>query len=139
MATLALCQRELKPLVSRNNGRVALKEALELYVGYRGAKRRFTMQQLSEGAGVKARVIECAMEEPDSDEYRNIGIGDLLSLCAFLGTSFTSNLLELAGQGAFDLMDQPPLDHVLTSPPQSETVEEKRKRLIRELAALEEA
>lgn len=113
MATLALCQRELKPLVSRSVGREALKNALELYVGYRGAKRRFTMEQLEEGAGVKRRVIECVMEGCDSTEYRKIEIGDLLSLCAFLGQPFINQWLELSGYGAFELMDgQQPLPRV---------------------------
>lgn len=138
MASLALCQRELKPLVSRNVGREALKEALELYVGYRGAKRRFTMEQLEEGAGVKRRVIECVMEAADSPEYRKIEIGDLLSLCAFLGRPFINQWLELSGYGAFELSGQEPLPNVLATADEVETTEQKRKRLIRELADLED-
>lgn len=139
MASLALCQRELKPLVSRSAGREALKDALELYVGYRGtAKRRFTMSQLEEGSGVKRRVIECVMEGADSDEYRKIEIGDLLSLAAFLGAPFVSAFIAPAGLGAFELSGQAPLPSVLATADEPETTTEKRRRLLRELQALED-
>ena len=62
MASTAPCLRELKPLVSRNVAREALSKALGNYVGYRGAKRRYTMAELEEFAGVKSRVIECVMD-----------------------------------------------------------------------------
>lgn len=138
MASVALCQRELNPLVSRSAGREALAKALQLYVGYRGAKRRFTMDQLEEGSGVKARVIECVMEEADSAEYRKIEIGDLLCLCAFLGQSFITEWLRLSGYGAFELMGgQEPLPAVLKSAEPTETIEEERKRLIRRLFELD--
>lgn len=128
----------IDPLVSRSAGREALANALTLYVGYRGAKRRYTMQQLSEGAGVKDRVIECVMEEADSAEYRKIEIGDLLSLCKFLGQNFIADWLKLAGYGAFELMDgQPPLPKVLAATDNREDVSEERKRLIARLAELE--
>lgn len=137
MASVALVQRELVPLVSRSVGRETLAKALQLYVGYRGGKRRFTMEQLEEGSGVNRRVIQCVMEEADSPEYRKIEAGDLLSLASFLGTPFTSALLRPCDQGTFDLMDQPPLDGVLTSGPTPvvETPKEKVARLSRELAA----
>lgn len=139
MASVALCQRELNPLVSRSVGREALAKALQLYVGYRGAKRRFTMDQLEEGAGVKARVIECVMEDADSAEYRKVEIGDLLCLCAFLGQGFITEWLKLSGYGAFELMGgQEPLPAVLTSSEAKETPEEERRRLIRRLAELED-
>lgn len=137
MASAAPCQRELKPLVSRTVAREALSTALSNYVGYRGAKRRYTMGELEEFAGVKSRVIECAMEGADSAEYRNIGIGDLLSLCAFLGKPFINQWLELSGYGAFELSGQEPLPSVLATADEAETIEQKRKRLIRELAQLE--
>lgn len=137
MASLAICQRELKPLVSRNAGREALKDALELYVGYRGARRRYTMEQLEEAAGVKRRVIECVMEGADSAEYRKIEIGDLLSLCAFLGQPFINAWLELSGFGAFELSGQQPLPCVLATPDTLETPEQERKRLIARLAEME--
>lgn len=127
----------ITPLVSRSAAREALAEALKLYVGYRGAKRRFTMNQLVEGAGVKRRVIECAMEDPDSPEYRNIGIGDLLSLCRFLGHKFTNEWMKLSGFGAYELLEgQCPLPKVLTAEKREEPDEE-RKRLIRRLAELD--
>lgn len=138
MATAAVSQRELTPMISRNSGREALAAALQLYVGYRGSRRRYTMEQLEDGAGVKARVIECVMEAADSPEYRKIEIGDLLSLCAFLGAPFVSSWMERAGLGAFELMDgQIPLPNVLTSAPTQEDTSEERKRLIRRLAELD--
>lgn len=137
MASAAQCQRELQPLVSRNRGREALASALQLYVGYRGGKRRYTMGEIEEGAGINRRVVECVMEGPDSSEYRKIEIGDLLSLAAFLGASFVSAWLKDTGLGAFELSGQAPLPSVLATADEVETVPEKRRRLIRELAELE--
>jgi hypothetical protein len=45
-------------LVSRSAAREKVRDALRLYVG-RG--RRFSVKQLSEGAGVQARAVEAAM------------------------------------------------------------------------------
>lgn len=127
----------IEQIVSRNAGREALAKALKLYVGYRGARRRFTMLQLIEASGVKCRVIECVMEESDSPEYRKIEVGDLLSLCAVLGQQFITEWLQLSGFGAFELSGQIPLPSVLATADTSETTAEKRRRLIRELQALE--
>lgn len=138
MATAASCLRELTPLVSRNAGREALSKALSLYIGYRNAKRRYTMADIEELAGVKSRVVECVMEAADSTEYRKIDIGDLLSLSAFLGQPFINRWLELSGYGAFELSGQIPLPNVLATADETETKDEKRRRLIRELAALED-
>jgi hypothetical protein len=122
MASAVPSQRELNPLVSRNAAREALSKALGMYVGYRGAKRRYTMADIEEFAGVKSRVVECVMETADSAEYRKIDIGDLLSLCAFLGQPFINRWLELSGYGAFELMDgQPPLPKMLVSAPEPMT------------------
>jgi hypothetical protein len=139
MASAVPSQRELNPLVSRNTAREALSKALGMYVGYRGAKRRYTMADIEEFAGVKSRVVECVMETADSAEYRKIDIGDLLSLCAFLGQPFINRWLELSGYGAFELSGQIPLPRVLATADETETTTEKRRRLIRELAALEDA
>jgi hypothetical protein len=128
----------IEPIVSRSAGREALAKALQLYVGYRNSKRRYTMLQLMQGSGVKNRVIECVMEGADSPEYRKIEIGDLLSLCAFLGPQFITEWLKLSGYGAFELMDgQIPLPKVLVSADAQESPEQERKRLIRRLAELD--
>ena len=121
-------------LVSRTAVREKLRDALRLYVG-RG--RRYSVKELSNGTGVPDRVIECAMCDPDSEDYRPLKLEDLASLSSFLGAPFVSAFLELAGLGAFELSGQIPLPSVLATADTNETKEEKRKRLIRELAALE--
>lgn len=90
------------PLVSRNAANTAIGSALGLYVG-RG--RRYSVKQLSNATGVPDRRIECALVDPDSNDFRALAPEHLLSLCAFLGAEFTSEWLGKAGQGAFDLPD----------------------------------
>lgn len=92
-------------LVSRSAANDAIRAALRLYVG-RG--RRVTVKQLSNGTGVKDRVIECAMYASDDPEHRPLRPEALLSLCMFLGATFTSEILRLTGQAAFDLPDDEP-------------------------------
>lgn len=92
----------LVPLVSRERIGNAIGSALRLYVG-RG--RRYSVKQLSNGTGVKDRVIECAMCAPDNVDYRPLSLEALASISAFLGSDFTNEWLHLAGQGAFDLPD----------------------------------
>lgn len=95
-------------IVSRSAARSALRDAIRLYVG-RG--RRYSVKQVSNATGVKDRVIECAMAPIDSPDYREPEIAAALSLAAFLGPEFTSELLVLADQGAFllpDADDTPP-------------------------------
>jgi hypothetical protein len=124
-------------LVSRNSIREKLRDALRLYVG-RG--RRYSVKELSNGTGVPDRMIECALCEPDDAEYRPLKLQELASLIKFLGAPFASSILEIAGLGAFELMDgQIPLPKVLASAGPDETPSEKRRRLILELAALEDA
>jgi len=96
------------PLVSRTAARGAFGDALRLYVG-RG--RRYTVKQLSNGSGVADRVIECALCDPESHDYRQPDMGAQLSLIQFIGPEFTTEWLKMAGQGAFwlpDLDDTPP-------------------------------
>ncbi|MES2752781.1 MAG: hypothetical protein V4661_15540 [Pseudomonadota bacterium] len=124
------------PLVSRNAIREAQRDALRLYVG-RG--RRFTVKQLSNGAGIPDRLIECAMCEPDSPDFRPLSLEALASITKFLGVSFASAYLELSGLGAFELMDgQIPLPKVLATAEATPDIAEERKRLIRRLAEIEE-
>lgn len=133
MASLA--SADIPLLVSRNSVREQLRRALRLHVG-RG--RRFSVKELSNGTGVADRMIECAMCDPDNPEYRPLSCEALVSIAKFLGAPFASSFLELAGLGAFELMDgQIPLPKVLATAEPTETRDEKRRRLILELAALE--
>jgi hypothetical protein len=77
----------------------------------------------------------------DDENYRPLSLENVASLAKFLGASFASIYLELSGLGAFELADgQPPLPRMLDAcaSPSDETTTEKRRRLIRELASLEE-
>lgn len=92
----------LSPLISRERCGNEINNALRLYVG-RG--RRYSVKQLSNATGIKDRVIECAMCDAASVDYRPLPIEALVSIAGFLGPDFTSEWLALAGQGAFDLPD----------------------------------
>jgi len=92
----------LTPIVSRERVGNEINSALRLYVG-RG--RRYSVKQLSNATGVKDRVIECAMTDPSSVDYRPLPLEALVSIAGFLGPDFTSEWLALAGQGAFELPD----------------------------------
>jgi len=63
------------------------------------------VKQLQNAAGVDARVIECAMCQPDDPEWRMMPADKLLSVASVLGADFTNEWLPLAAQGAFDLPD----------------------------------
>jgi hypothetical protein len=131
----SLPSADIPLLVSRNAVREQLRHALRLHVG-RG--RRFSVKELSNGTGVADRMIECAMCDPDNTEYRPLSCEALVSIAKFLGAPFASSFLEIAGLGTFELMDgQIPLPKVLASAEPTETKDEKRRRLIFELAALE--
>ena len=95
----------LEPLVSREHAWNKFADALRLYVG-RG--RRYSVKQLMNGAGVKDRVIECAMYPVSSIEFRPMPFEAQLSIARFLGADFTNEWLHLAEQGAFDLPDDDP-------------------------------
>lgn len=90
------------PIISRSAARSTIRDALRLYIG-RG--RRYSVKQVSNATGVKDRVFECAMCDPDDTDYRPLPLEALLSVAAFLGADFTSEWLMLAQQGAFDLPD----------------------------------
>lgn len=93
------------PLVSREHAGNEIGKALRLFVG-RG--RRYSVKQLSNGSGVKDRVIECAMCSADNVDYRPLPLDALLSIASFLGAGFTNEWLGVAGQGAFDLPENEP-------------------------------
>ena len=122
-------------LVSRSLIGECVRDALHLNVG-RG--RRYTVRELSEATGVPERCIEAAKCEPHDPEYRPLTLENLASLIKFLGAPFASAFLAPAGLGAFELSGQAPLPSVLATADTIETTVEKRRRLIRELAALED-
>lgn len=80
----------------------ALRQALGLYVGNgsAGQIRRYTYKQLARGTGISVERLQGFVA---ADEPRQPKLTDLLSLAAFLGPEFTSDLLKLTGQGAFAL------------------------------------
>lgn len=95
-------------LVSRSAARETFREALRLFVG-RG--KHYSVKQVSNGTGIKDRMIECFMAPVDSVEFRKPDLEEVLSLASFLGPDFTTELLKLATQGAFwlpDADDTPP-------------------------------
>lgn len=101
MASISSVNESL--LVSRIEGREAVRRALRLYVG-RG--RRYSVKQLSNGTGVPDRKIEAAMCEPDNPDFRPLAHEDLMSISRFLGAGFTNEWIAPAHQGAFDLPDE---------------------------------
>jgi hypothetical protein len=120
-------------LVSRNTSYERLAFALRLHCG-RG--RLYSVDDLAIGTGVPSRAIECAMHPYGRAEFRPLRLEYLLSICKFLGAPFASALLEPAGLGTFELMDeQPPLPRVLNadSAKPAETPREKVERLQQEL------
>lgn len=90
------------PLVSRERVGNEINSALRLFVG-RG--RRYSVKQLSNATGVKDRIIECAMCDAATIDYRPLPLEALVSIACFIGPDFTSEWLALAGQGAFELPD----------------------------------
>lgn len=97
---MSAASANMQPLVSREHVGNVIGNAMRLYVG-RG--RRYSVKQLSNATGVKDRVIECAMTDAGSLDYRPLALEALLSIASFLGSDFTSEVLGVVGQGAFDL------------------------------------
>lgn len=89
-------------LVSREQSGNAIGRALRLFVG-RG--RHYSVKELSNGTGVKDRMIECAMIEPDNIDFRPLPADALISIAKFLGAAFTNAWLKLADQVAVDAAD----------------------------------
>ncbi|HYI40012.1 MAG TPA: hypothetical protein VE053_06810 [Allosphingosinicella sp.] len=86
------------PLISRSEARDKIRNAIRMFVG-RG--KRYSVKQASNGSGVPDRLIECAMCDPGSTDWRDLSLDALLSLSSFLGPDFTCEWLSLAQQGAF--------------------------------------
>lgn len=125
----------LEPLVSREEIREKIRKALSLYVG-RG--RRYSVEELSVGAGVPKRCIQAALAPINDENYRPLTLENLASISKFLKARFASAYLELSDLGAFELSEQPPLPKILPNATPSESPEDERKRLIRRLAELED-
>jgi hypothetical protein len=95
-------------LISRSAANETFRDALRMFVG-RG--KRYSVKQLSNGCGIKDRMIESFMAPVDSAEWRKPDLEEVLSIASFIGPDFTTELLEPAQQGAFwlpDADDTPP-------------------------------
>lgn len=129
-----------EPLVPREEAREKLRKSLSLYVG-RG--RRYRVDELSAGSGVPKRSIQAALAPIGDENYRPLTLENLASIAKFLladglAVPFISAYLELAGLGAFELMDgQIPLPKVLASADANECPADERRRLVRRLAELD--
>jgi hypothetical protein len=131
---------EIELLVSYNTICERQRHALRLFVG-RG--KRFSTEEMSLGSGVKEKRIHAAIRPVCADDYRLLRHEELASITKFLtgeglGAAFFSALVEPCGLGAFELSGQPPLPKVLAKADAAETIPEKRRRLLRELQALED-
>ncbi len=94
------------PLVSREQAENAFGDALRLFVG-RG--RRYSVKQLANATGVKDRAIECAMCPSGSVDFRPLHMGAQYSIQKFLGAVFTSEVIAIIDQVAFEKPDG--IDH----------------------------
>lgn len=104
---------DLIPLVSRNLAGETEARALRMFIG-RG--KRFSVKEAANGAGVKDRVIECAMAGPDNTDWRPLPAGALQSIMSFLGPDFISAWLKPTTFAAHDpaqVDHEELLDHAL--------------------------
>jgi len=76
-----------------------LEDALRLRVG-RG--RRYSFQGLSDATGIPTRTLESYVQGATPS------LAGFLSICAALGPSFTSDILETCGQTAHDAWNDGP-------------------------------
>lgn len=97
------------PLVSRIMAGDALRRALRLYVG---TGRRYTVKEMQRGTGLSARLVEGWLAGPESTDWRECKASCLLSLCAFLGPEFATDIMRLASLGCFSLVDDDEPDGV---------------------------
>lgn len=95
-----------KPLlISRSAAGEAEARALRMFIG-RG--KRFSVKEVSNGSGVKDRLIECAMAGPDNTDWRPLPAGALHSLMSFLGPDFITAWLKPT---SFSAHDPAEIDH----------------------------
>lgn len=80
-------------IISQEAAVRCIEDALRLRVG-RG--RRYTFQGLSDATGIPTRTLESYVDGATPS------LANLLSLCAALGPSFTSDVLAPTGQSAAD-------------------------------------
>ena len=90
------------PLVSRSAANETFRNAIRLFVG-RG--KRYSVKQVSNGTGIKDRMIESFMAQVDSSDWRKPDLEEVLSIASFIGPDFTCELIALCQQGAFWLPD----------------------------------
>lgn len=88
-----------EPLIPHDLAARRLEDALRLRVG-RG--RRHSFNGLSDATGIPARTLESYVQGATP------GLNSLLSICAVLGPSFTSDVLGLCGQSASDVSNDDP-------------------------------
>lgn len=81
------------PLIPHDLAARRIEDALRLRVG-RG--KRYSFASLSDATGIPARTLESYVQGATP------GLNCLLSMCAALGPSFTSDILGLCGQSASD-------------------------------------
>lgn len=71
--------------------------ALNIFVG-RG--KRYKVEEVRKGTGICATMIYGWLTGEGDDNWRNPGAGHILSMIAFLGPEFTSELIGRCEQGA---------------------------------------
>lgn len=92
---------DLESIISRKVVGRQIHDALHKMVG-RGTD--WSVKQLENRSGVSARMIESAMADPDkSVEWRALKPEAILSIAAVLGAEFTSAVLRVVDQGAYDI------------------------------------
>jgi hypothetical protein len=92
-------------LISRSAANERFREALRMFVG-RG--KRYSVKQVSNGTGIKDRMLESFMAQVDSTDFRKPDLEEVLTLASFIGPDFTTELLQPAQQGAFWLPGDEP-------------------------------
>lgn len=122
MATQLSANKDL--LLSRNDIGEAVSKALGLYVGRRC---RYTVRELHEATGVPTRMIESAKCSPDgrqAEDWRPLKTEEIFSIAKFLGEGFTTELLQMCGQAAYDLPQvEPPHPAVIVRDCAQDTAE----------------
>lgn len=97
---------ELTALVSHEQVETAFWTALRMFVG-RG--RRHSADEVSKGAGVHRRTLDCYRGYPIGHvDHRPLDQGQKFSLASYIGADLTTEWLRLIGQAAYNLPDCEP-------------------------------
>lgn len=97
---------ELVALVSHEQLENNFWRALRLFVG-RG--RRHSAAEVSKGAGVHRRTLDCYRGYPiGHPDHRPMEFAQKFSIASFVGADFTSEWIGFIGQAAYDLPDLEP-------------------------------